>query len=819
MLARNPGADLCLFVDDIALLAVGRRQEQVTRVLEEAMADCIATLEVGLGMTVSRGSKGSKTIALHSSLNQRCSKKFAKNMGQLGVKVARHAKLLGVDFSAGKKIQRSVQRKRIVKICHRRKRYRQLGTRGASHVTKTGAGPGFKYGSAAFGATNSAIKVVRSFSCNALGEMRGKSTFARLVLAGYDAGGLMATEPVVQWAKAIWDKLVSPEDMAISWRAAMNNVAGAARPFSQVRGPAGAMVASARRIGWEIPSPLHLRLENGAVISVATVAPRDIQLLAERALRHKEAPNSSLAARTGVVPDLEPLKCHLHAIRRTSAAASLRSLGEGGWWTQDRMYAASLHGVTDDVCKACDEQVGTLYHRCCGCSSLLPLMRNTESQKHQSILGVAQSAIHHQEPLFQHGFPELQEPLPPPPMVMRWCGGVEVGDFQFAGDVFSDGSVRTSSRKGHERAGWAAVMINSSGLVIGGVYGTCPDFFATSLRAELWAVLQVLRHACPPITIWCDTAGVVDGFQKGASWCCNARRPAVDLWHMIWCKVDDLGGDGILIRKVKGHATMADVQAGRCTAWHRGGNSHADWFACRGSMLAEELSSTSKDRQIFKQARAWYSWLTLLVANWPADTSRGSKRRTGGAGGVREHGAHLPERGVHLPGRGPEGGGDQGEGGLGGVREHGAHVPARGVHLLGHGPDGGGDQGEGGLGTPGPAHDGGKGPVQPCEAGRGAKLPRQRSGSRTQPALPEASSARSQLGRGHQLYRSGALVWCSVCGAYAEQRFKSLKEPCGGAAGRGMRAGQLGRLRKGEHPLKKGERLPRPVRFSGLGYN
>ena len=35
--------------------------------------------------------------------------------------------------------------------------------------------------------------------------MRGRSTFARLALAGYDARGRMAIGPVVQWAKAAWD--------------------------------------------------------------------------------------------------------------------------------------------------------------------------------------------------------------------------------------------------------------------------------------------------------------------------------------------------------------------------------------------------------------------------------------------------------------------------------------------------------------------------------------------------------------------------------------------------------------------------------------
>ena len=297
-----------------------------------------------------------------------------------------------------------------------------------------------------YGATNCVIKAVRSFSCNALGEMRGKSTFARVTLGGYDAGAVMAIDPILHWAKAIWDVLVPRQRLEISWKAAIVSVAGAARPFGAVRGPAGAMVASARRIGWEIPSPWHLMIDGHTIICLDEVSPRDVQLLAERALRHKEAPKSSFALRSGVSPDLEPLSVFLHSIRRTSAAASLRTLGEGGWWTQDRMYAAGFEGDEDDLCRACHGHVGSLYHRCCACPALAGLRGS--SKKHQDILSVAQSIVHHQEPLFQHGVPELTKHLPPPRFVVRWCGGIEVADFQFAGNVFSDGSVRSGYRRG-----------------------------------------------------------------------------------------------------------------------------------------------------------------------------------------------------------------------------------------------------------------------------------------------------------------------------------------------------------------------------------
>ena len=199
---------------------------------------------------------------------------------------------------------------------------------------------------------------------------------------------------------------------------------------------------------------------------------------------------------------------------------------------------------------------------------------------------------------------------------------VVVSDFQLTGDVYTDGAMSGGARKGTERSGWAALLIDHEGKVVGGIYGTCPDWFPTSLRAELWAALQALRHGCPPITLWIDNDSVVKGFHRGREWCCDSSRPAADLWRKFWWKFDDLGGEGITINKVKGHATDADIDSGRTSKLAKDGNDHADHFAGRGSSLAEELSSTAGDRRSFLQAKRWYSWLATLVANWPADTQR-----------------------------------------------------------------------------------------------------------------------------------------------------------------------------------------------------
>ena len=76
----------------------------------------------------------------------------------------------------------------------------------------------------------------------------------------------------------------------------------------------------------------------------------------------------------------------------------------------------------------------------------------------------------------------------------RWCGGRAPAGAFAIGECFADGALKRGSPSGARRAGWAAVLVDSDGHVVHGLYVSCPNSFP-SLRAELWGVLKLLEVA------------------------------------------------------------------------------------------------------------------------------------------------------------------------------------------------------------------------------------------------------------------------------------------------------------------------------------
>ena len=72
--------------------------------------------------------------------------------------------------------------------------------------------------------------------------------------AKYDPGAVLVTDLLLEWARAAWDGSSCDEEMTVAWRAAVQLSGAADRPFQTIKGLAGAMIASASKIGWRVPS-------------------------------------------------------------------------------------------------------------------------------------------------------------------------------------------------------------------------------------------------------------------------------------------------------------------------------------------------------------------------------------------------------------------------------------------------------------------------------------------------------------------------------------------------------------------------------------
>ena len=786
ILIEHPGIELCTFVDDLTISCVGTVDEVASK-LPEAFSHLVSILEDELDLTVSKGTRRwvldpkTKTVATANSKEMR--RRLDPYFRSEGVPMVKSTKLLGIDYSAGGRIVRKHWQKRADGVMARQHRYCRMGQAAAKRLVRTGAAPALRYGAGVYGSTKKAITAARSFACNALGKMAGRCGIARLTLAKYDPGAELALKPILDWARACWERWVPRTDMAKAWRGAMTGVGLATKPFGEVTGPAGAFVASAHRVGWKVPSPSAILTKQGTILDLDTVCPLQLLKHAQRDLGELEALSSSTAARIGGAPDFEPLKNFLDSKlgRRMPGSASLRALGEGGWWTQERLWNEGVAGVTDPFCRACvlpgdgnDGQptraVGSFIHRTTSCAATRAVR---DAFKDAEILGIAQRHGHRDMcfellPLYQHGIPMLPERYQPPGEIVRICGGRRApDDFSFTGHGFTDGAMRNAMPTAARRAGWASILVDDEGKIIFGLYGPCECHFPTALRAELHAVLVMLRHALPPLTIHVDCKTVVDGWRKGRSWCVSASRPDADLWAQIWRIKEDIG-PGVEVVKCKGHATESDVLNGVCTRFEKDSNDHADHYAGAGVDIAVDLAPNEKLVQQYKEARRWYLWLATLAADLPTDTQQ------------RQQVPATPR----------------------------AEKPP--IRLIRHGT------------MPHTITDGsGELRCEVCQlyvsAHASPACRRAFLGSKCRGSMVASALANGADGKSHRLYKSGDVVWCFNCGYYSTKRAHNLvKRSCPGHPRRGS-AGPLGRLKAGVHPKYPDTMLPRAIRLPQTG--
>ena len=170
--------------------------------------------------------------------------------------------------------------------------------------------------------------------------------------------------------------------------------------------------------------------------------------------------------------------------------------------------------------------------------------------------------------------------------------------------------------------------------------------------------------------------------------------------------------------------------------------------------MAIHQSPNQSDLAAYKEAIAWYKWLTIVCANWPNDVDpRPAKHVLNVPARSRRKAAKKEEKGEEVK--------------LITAAKRSATEMFSGVS------------------SSAATHVG----LQPSCSPTG----------RAQNLVGIIEDKALHLS--HCFRLTGSLVWCNHCGSYGQERFKALKDKCGGPQNAKSKAGQLAQLRKGRHPL------------------
>ena len=521
----HPRMELFVIADDVNIGIEGKDEEEVARLTEDAVKDCIRLLEVEQGMEVSRDTKQSKgkTVGL-ASTSELCKKVSAK-IKKFGIQVRRSARNLGVEFRlGGGRRAKGIKESKWDEVRRRKARAGRMGRRACASVATAGLSPSIGYSVTVTGITDGLLAGWRSLVASSYGHMGGKSVTARLTMEGTDPASIAVVGAVMDWVNAWWDELIDNQAMYDAWRHGAKTVMMASRPNAAVQGGAGAFFAGLRRLGWSSPSPHSVVTRDGTILffgggpapeGTTGADPKTVMKWANDDLQTATALQSQVAKdmneiggatgygredkRAGneegqtsrmfgsavheqqaanlwrrgrfevvkeqIVPWFAPMASVMRAARRRgqrAAAGALRSCVEGGWWTQSRRY--SVGAATHDRC-ACGEAAGTLWHKLGECE------KGEEWRAANcgpEVLKQGKAALW--DPLYSRGVPARPKPPRSARSWSRWTAMQKGAPAMATGNIYTDGSAVGGWWRA-TRAAWAVVVKDEEGNTVGVLQG------------------------------------------------------------------------------------------------------------------------------------------------------------------------------------------------------------------------------------------------------------------------------------------------------------------------------------------------------------
>ena len=414
----------------------------------------------------------------------------------------------------------------------------------------------------------------------------------RLACWSEDPGPECVNAPIVALAGMHWDGMVEPHAMQAAWK--KQQILLGLRPrWSAIAGPASSCLMQARELEWTWPAWHTFITRDGLKIDVRIVCPRDVEAMARKdceAVTWATWVQAKVArAPLAPAPLLEPVQRWFRGKKWGPGPAAAAQAVTAGLWTQSKAFQ---HGVAEHPnCLACLARgltvEGTSQHRLGSCKSMRS-ERLALPERWQHQIETSPNRW-----LWDRGLladPTKRHPFKQQPEETRW--NVPDGEEAlFTGDVATDGS-RIGNWRDLGCTGMAAAQLAPGGTEVTiAAWGPLPVDLPVQrkiARAELFAVLLVLRACLPPVRIHVDCSLILKGVEAGHRWCTYSRRPHADVWRMIWTCIDDigLGEDGASFYKVKAHASRAHIAAAAAPMQRiLIANGHADELARKGALV------------------------------------------------------------------------------------------------------------------------------------------------------------------------------------------------------------------------------------------
>ena len=145
----------------------------------------------------------------------------------------------------------------------------------------------------------------------------------------------------------------------------------------------------------------------------------------------------------------------------------------------------------------------------------------------------------------------------------------------FEGWVSTDGSVVDGNGHYLGRAGAAVVQLGGSASkeeVMGWVKEPESNPFEvralccsmggcrlTSGDGELFAFEVLMERAVPPLVLFTDYKGIVDGLAMGRAWCTAGDKTQADRWKRIWDRLEKWPRNSLLAKHFNSHQDIADI--------------------------------------------------------------------------------------------------------------------------------------------------------------------------------------------------------------------------------------------------------------------